>query len=170
MAINRDHKLPDSSGMAHAMPLAMLYYFGAPWLSSYSRDANNLRKFWENMHTMFQLYLITTKEKVEILIGKLGGTALKEVKSWPLAEKLIIEKIFERLGKIFDTGTIPEFKMQFFSLSLQEVLGAIQQVDPHKVQNTDAPLRDQFAYRARAEFIKTQLRILSLQNPLAVLS
>lgn len=181
MSTEGDGEGPTPSGFAAAaqvMPLTMPYYFGAPWVPSYKGEPHSLRDFKDKMLAMFRLYPATPEQKVEILIGQLQGAALREVKSWPPWERKTVEQILERLNTIFDTRTVSELKMRFFSrkqqpyeslrdyaLSLQEAFNAIRQADPTEVTNADKTLREKFIEGVTSESIKQSLKILSLQLP-----
>ncbi|XP_063772799.1 uncharacterized protein LOC135044372 [Pseudophryne corroboree] len=164
-------------------PITLPYYFGAPWLPTYSGDANKpqcttFTEFKNKLKSMFRLYTLNEQQKVEILVGQLTGSALREVISWPTENKKEVDQILKRLSTTFETKTLPELKMKLYArkqqpgetlrdyaLSLQETLRAIQAVDKDEVRNADEALTIQFIEGASRESVKTQLRLLKMQMP-----
>ncbi|XP_063785579.1 uncharacterized protein LOC134933980 [Pseudophryne corroboree] len=135
-------------------------------------------EFKNKLKSMFRLYTLNEQQKVEILVGQLTGSALREVISWPTENKKEVDQILKRLSTTFETKTLPELKMKLYArkqqpgetlrdyaLSLQETLRAIQAVDKDEVRNADEALTVQFIEGASRESVKTQLRLLKMQMP-----
>lgn len=168
---------------AVASPITMPYYFGAPWLPTYSGNArtpgtSTLREFKEKMQSMFRLYPLSDAQKVEILMGQLKGPALREARAWSAEERGTVEAIFKKLMGIFDSRTISDLKgrlyarkqnpqesLREFALGLQEAMKAVQALDPREVQQADETLINLFVEGARGESIRAQLRMWKRQQP-----
>ncbi|XP_063772242.1 uncharacterized protein LOC134909372 [Pseudophryne corroboree] len=167
--------------MAILNPITLPYYIGAPWLPTYSGDAqrsnrNTFTEFKNKMESMFRLYPLSETQQVEILIGQLKGTALKEVTLWPVDQRKTVVRILNQLATTFDTRTLSELKVAFytrkqqpgetlrdFALSLQEALKALQSLDPTEIRPTDEILINQFIEGSHGEIVKMHLRLLQLQ-------
>ncbi|XP_063814958.1 uncharacterized protein LOC135055175 [Pseudophryne corroboree] len=167
--------------MASINAITLPYYFGAPWLPTYSGDAedsegNTLTEFKNKMESMFCLYPLSEQQQVEILIGQLKGMAWREVISWPADQKRTVGLILNRLTTTFDTRTLSELKVAFYTrkqqpgeslrdyaLSLHEALRELQAIDPTEVRPTDEIVINQFIEGSHSEFVKPYLRLLQLQ-------
>ncbi|XP_063774555.1 uncharacterized protein LOC134910446 [Pseudophryne corroboree] len=171
------------STMSSINPITLPYYFGAQWLPTYNGDVegsegNTLTNFKNKMKSMFRLYPLSKQQQVEILIGQLKGTALREVTSWPAEERQTVGLILNRLATTFDKRTLSDLKVAFYSrkqqkgetlrdfaLSLQESLRALQAIDPAEIRPTDEILINRFIEGSHGEIVKAYLRLLQLQLP-----
>lgn len=135
-----------------------------------------LVEFKNKIESMFRLYALNEQQKIEILVGQLTGSALREVVSWPAKAKRDVKQVLKRLSTTFETKTLPELKMKLYmqkqhsgkslrdyALSLQEMLKAICTVDKEEVINTDEALTVQLIEGALKESVKTQLCMLKIQ-------
>ncbi|XP_063799106.1 uncharacterized protein LOC135055029 [Pseudophryne corroboree] len=169
--------------MASSNPITLPYYFGALWIPTYSGDAqgsdgNALTEFKNKMESMFRLYPLSEIQQVEILIGQLKGTAWREVTSWPVDQRKTADLILSRLVAMFDTRTLSDLKVAFYSrkqqpgetlrdfaLSLHEALRELQASDSTEIRPTDEILINQFIDGSHGEIVKVHLRLLQLQLP-----
>ncbi|XP_063813367.1 vomeronasal type-2 receptor 26-like [Pseudophryne corroboree] len=106
-------------------------YFGAPWLPTYSGDIHStetdeFKEFKETLQSLFRLYSLNEQQKLEILLGQLKETALREAISWPQSQKRTANDILERLLKIFASRTLLEL-MLHFSAKKQQLNGTLQE-------------------------------------------
>lgn len=166
----------------------MPYYFGAPWLPTFSGDTctqgtSSFKEFKEKLKSMFRLYPLSEEQQAEIVIGQLKGPALREARSWSDEERRSAEGILNKLADIFNMQTIAELKgrlyarkqrpkesLREFALGLQEAMRAIQTKDPREVEHMDETLIDLFIEGARGEATRSQLRMWRRQNPICTFS
>lgn len=166
----------------------MPYYFGAPWLPTFTgsaraSDASSFKDFKDKMRSMFKLYPLREEQKVEIVIGQLKGPALREVRAWAEKERKTAEDIFRKLGSILDARTISELRSRLYSrkqqpqeslrefaLALQEAMRAVQDRESRGIEEVDETLTNLFIEGARGEATRAQLRMWKRQNPVCSFS